>query len=92
MTRMNINVQCNNVKDSSEKRMQTKDNAQCVIEEENQIIRQKNFSAAFQVGNDPLVNKLNYKNTQKPSKPKLSNVLEPSKLQLSRDFTKSCLY
>ena len=89
---MNINVQCNTVKGSREKRMQIKDNAQCVIEKEYRITRQKNFSTAFQAGNDPLVNKLNYKNTQKPFKPKLSNVLETSKLQLPWDFTKSCLY
>ena len=90
---MNINVQCNNVKDNRKKRMQTKDNTQCVIEEENQrTCVKKSLSAAFQAGNDPLLNKLDYKNTQRLFKPKLPNVLELSKLQLPRDFIKSCFH
>lgn len=40
----------------------------------------KNLSVALQVENDKLVNKLDYKNTQKPSKLMLSNVFELFKL------------
>jgi len=77
---MNVNVQCNNVKGSREKRMQTKYNNQRVIKEENQRIWRKNLSATLQARNDPLVNKLDYKNTQRSSKPKLHNILKLSKL------------
>ena len=42
--------------------------------------------------NDPLVNQLEYMNTQRPSKPKLPKILEPSKLLLPMDLTKSCLH
>ena len=40
----------------------------------------KNLSVALQVENDKLVNKLDYKNTQKPSKLMLFNVFELFKL------------
>ena len=40
--------------------------------------------------NNRLANQLEYMNTQNPSKPKLSKVLEPSELQLSIVFTVSC--
>ena len=90
---MNINVQCNNVKGSREKRMQTKDNTQCVIEEENQrTCVKKSLSVAFQAGNDPLVNKLDYKNTQRPSKLKLPNILKSFKLQIPWDIMKYYLH
>ena len=39
----------------------------------------KNLSAILQVEIDPLVNKLEYMNNKRPSKPSLPNVLEPSK-------------
>lgn len=39
----------------------------------------QNLSVAVQVGNDPLMNKLEYMNTHKPFKSKLPNVLGPSK-------------
>ena len=73
---------CNaiNVKGSRDKRIQVKDNTRHVFEEENQKTWRKNLYVALQVGNDPLVNKLEYNNTQRPSKPKLTNVLELSKL------------
>ena len=89
---MNINVQCNNVKGSREKRMQIKDNTQCVIKEENQRTWRKNLSIALQAGNDPLVNKLDYKNTQRPSKLKLPNILKSSKLQIPWDIMKYYLH
>ena len=41
---------------------------------------------------DPLVNKLEYTNNKRPSKPSLSSVLEPSKLLLPTDFLKSCFH
>ena len=50
----------------------------------------KNLSATLQVEIDPLVNKLEYMNNNKPSKPSLLNVLEPSKLLLPINFSKSC--
>ena len=40
----------------------------------------KNLYVALQVENDKLANKLDYKNTQKPSKLMLSNVFELFKL------------
>ena len=43
---MNINVQYNNVEGSREKRVQTKDNTWCVIEEKNQKTQCKNLFAA----------------------------------------------
>ena len=51
----------------------------------------KNLSATFQVEIDPLVNKLEYTNNKRFSKPSLPNVLEPSKLLLPTDFSKSWL-
>ena len=39
----------------------------------------KNLSEILQVEIDPLVNKLEYMNNKRPSKPSLPNVLEPSK-------------
>ena len=52
----------------------------------------KNLSATLQVEIDPLVNKLEYTNNKKPSKPNLLNVLESSKLLLPTDFSESCLH
>ena len=52
----------------------------------------KNLYATLQVEIDPLVNKLEYKNIKRPSKSKLINVLEPSKLQLPTDFSETCLH
>ena len=40
----------------------------------------KNLSMALKFEIDPLVNKLEYMNIKKPSKPNLSNELKPSKL------------
>jgi len=40
----------------------------------------KNLYATLQVEIDPLVNKLEYKDIKRPSKSKLPNVLESSKL------------
>ena len=54
----------------------------CYWREKPQNSCKKNLSTAFQTGNDPLLNKLDYKNTKRPSNPKLSNVLEPSNFQL----------
>ena len=39
----------------------------------------KNLSATLQVEIDPLVNKLEYMNNKRPSKPSLPNVLKLSK-------------
>ena len=41
---------------------------------------------------DPLANKLEYTNNKRPFKPSLPNVLEPSNLLLSMDFSESCLH
>ena len=49
----------------------------------------KNLSATLQVEINPLVNKLEYMNNRKPSKPSLPNLLEPSKLLLSTNFLES---
>ena len=46
----------------------------------------------LQVEIDPLVNKLEYMNNKKPSKPSLPHELEPSKLLLLTDFSESCLH
>ena len=52
----------------------------------------KNLSATLQVEINLLVNKLEYTNKKRPSKPSLLNVLEPSKLLLPMDFLESCLH
>ena len=52
----------------------------------------KNLFATLQVEIDPLVNKLEYTNNEKPSKPSLPNVLEPFKLLLPMDFLEFCLH
>ena len=52
----------------------------------------KNLSAALQVKIDQLVYKLEYMNNKRPSNPSLPNVLEPFKLLLPMDFSKSCLH
>ena len=52
----------------------------------------KNFFAALQVKIDPLVNKLEYTNNKRPSKPSLPNVLDPSKFLLPTDFSESYLH
>ena len=52
----------------------------------------KNLSATHQIEIDLLVNKLEYTNNKKPSKPSLPNVLEPFKLLLLMDFSESCLH
>ena len=52
----------------------------------------KNFFAALQVKIDPLVNKLEFTNNKRPSKPSLPNVLEPSRLMLLTDFLESCFH
>ena len=64
--------------------MQTK--TQCVIEKKNKKFQRKNLSTALQAKNDPLVYKLEYNNAQRHSKPMLSDVFKPSKLQLSMNF------
>ena len=51
----------------------------------------KNLFATLQVEIDPLVNKLEYTNNKRPSKPSLPNVFKPSKLLLPMDFSESCL-
>ena len=60
--------------------MQTKENTRCDIKEENRKTWRKNVSAMLQVGNNLQVNELEYKNTNRLSKPKLLNVLEHFKL------------
>ena len=52
----------------------------------------KNLSTTLQVEINPLVNKLEYTNNKRPSKPSLPNVLELSKLLLLTDFSESCLH
>ena len=52
----------------------------------------KNLSATLQVKIDPLVNKLEFTNNKRPSKPSLPNVLEPSRLMLLTDFLESCFH
>ena len=52
----------------------------------------KNLSTTLQVEIDPLVNKLEYTNNKRASKPSLPNVLEPSKLLLPTDFSESYLH
>ena len=52
----------------------------------------KNRFATLQVEINPLVNKLEYTNNKKPSKPSLPNVFEPSKLLLPTNFLESCLH
>ena len=54
--------------------------------------KESKINESFQVEIDPPVNKLEFMNIKKPSKPNLSNVLEPSKLLLSMDFLESCLH
>ena len=46
----------------------------------------KNLFATLQVEINPLVNKLEYTNNKRPSKPNLPNILEPSKFLLPTDF------
>ena len=52
----------------------------------------KNLSATLQVKIDPLVNKLEFTNNKRPSKPSLPNVLKPSRLMLLTDFLESCFH
>ena len=52
----------------------------------------KSLSVTLKIEIDPLVNKLEYTNNKRPSKPSLPNVLEPSKLLLLMDFSESCLH
>ena len=59
--------------------MQTKDNTRCDIKEENRKTWRKNVSAMLQVGNNLQVNELEYKNTNRLSKPKIPNVFKPFK-------------
>ena len=46
----------------------------------------KNLYATLQVEIDPLLNKLEYMNNKRLSKPSLPNVLKPSKLLLPANF------
>ena len=71
--------------------MQTQDNTKmCYWREPKNSA--KNLSATLQVKIDPLMNKLEYTNNKRPSKPSLPHALELSKLLLPTDFSKSCLY
>ena len=51
----------------------------------------KNLSTALQTVNRSIENKLEYTNNKRLSNPSLPHVLEPSKLLLPTDLTKSCL-
>ena len=61
---------------------------QYVIEKETEKLSKKPFRDPPS-RNDPLVNKLEYKDTKRLSKPNLPKVLKPSKLQLLMDFSES---
>ena len=52
----------------------------------------KNLSATLLVESDSLVNKLEYTNNKRPSKPSLPYVLKLSKLLLPTDFSESYLH
>ena len=52
----------------------------------------KNLSMTLKIEIDPLVNKLEYTNNKRPSKPSLPNVFKPSKLLLLTDFIESYLH
>ena len=61
-----------------EERSKYKITRQCVVEEETKILGE-NLSTALKAEIGPLVNELEYKNSNRPSKPYLPNALELSK-------------
>ena len=71
--------------------MQTQDNTPMCYRKENRRTPQKTSPPPSKRKIDPLESKLEYTNNKKPSKPNLPHVLEPSKLLLPTNFTKSCL-
>ena len=71
-----------------EERCKDKIILKCVIKEETKKLDEKPLYDPPS-RNDPLVNKLEYKDAKRLSKPNLPKVLKPSKLQLLMDFSES---
>ena len=66
--------------------MQTKDNTSCIIKEENKKTWRKNLFAVLQANNNPLVNELEYNNTNRQSNLSYSMYLSPSNSNYQRTF------
>ena len=71
--------------------MQPQDNTKTCFRRGNQRTRRKTSLGPSKSNLIHQRIKLEYANNKRPSKPSLPNVLEPSKLLLSTDFSESCL-